>query len=175
MIFDLLSVIFGTFSLLIYKIIYPFRLSFSFIPKMNCSVKFAIKRKSKVKIGKNCRCRNNVSFRAYNNSLIKIGNNFFANDNCSINCQKNIEIGNDVFLGQNVMIFDHDHDFNKMDNFIWKEVKIGNHVWIGANSVILKGVTIGDNCIIAAGSIVTKDVPSNTRLIQKRTSDFIQL
>ena len=37
-------------------------------------------------------------------------------------------------------------------------IKIGDNVWIGANSVILKGVTIGNNAIIAAGSIVTKDV-----------------
>ena len=38
-------------------------------------------------------------------------------------------------------------------------VRIGNNVWIGENSVILSGVTIGDGAIIAAGSIVTKDVP----------------
>ena len=38
-------------------------------------------------------------------------------------------------------------------------VRIGNNVWIGENSVVLSGVTIGDGAIIAAGSIVTKDVP----------------
>jgi acetyltransferase-like isoleucine patch superfamily enzyme len=40
-----------------------------------------------------------------------------------------------------------------------KEIKIGNHVWIGENSFILKGVTIGDGAIVAATSVVTKDVP----------------
>jgi acetyltransferase-like isoleucine patch superfamily enzyme len=39
---------------------------------------------------------------------------------------------------------------------------IGNHVWVGMNATILKGVTIGDGAIIAAGSIVTKDVKANT-------------
>ena len=38
-------------------------------------------------------------------------------------------------------------------------IKIGNDVWIGCNSIILKGVTIGDGAIVAAGSVVTKDVP----------------
>ena len=41
-------------------------------------------------------------------------------------------------------------------------IKIGNHVWIGVNCTILKGVTIGDGAIIAAGSVVTKDVPAHS-------------
>ena len=41
-----------------------------------------------------------------------------------------------------------------------KPVTIGNHVWICSNSIVLKGVTIGDGAIIAAGAVVTKDVPS---------------
>ena len=43
-----------------------------------------------------------------------------------------------------------------------KAVRIGDHVWIGASAVVLKGVTIGDNAIVAAGAIVTRDVPPHT-------------
>ena len=39
---------------------------------------------------------------------------------------------------------------------------IGRNVWIGANTVIVPGVTIGENCVIGAGSVVTKDIPPNT-------------
>ena len=46
-----------------------------------------------------------------------------------------------------------------MVGHINEPVKIGSNVWIGANSVICPGVTIGNNAIIAAGSIVTKDIP----------------
>lgn len=41
-------------------------------------------------------------------------------------------------------------------------IQIGNHVWIGARAIILKGVTIGDGVVVAAGAVVTKDVPPNT-------------
>lgn len=43
-----------------------------------------------------------------------------------------------------------------------KPIKIGNHVWIGINATILKGVTIGDGAIIAAGAVVNKDVEENS-------------
>ena len=43
-----------------------------------------------------------------------------------------------------------------------KEIKVGNNVWIGGNVVVLPGVTIGDNVVIGAGSIVNKDIPSNS-------------
>lgn len=42
-----------------------------------------------------------------------------------------------------------------------KPVHIGSNVWIGANAVVLPGVTIGDNTVIGAGSVVTKDIPAN--------------
>ena len=41
------------------------------------------------------------------------------------------------------------------------KIKIGNNVFLGANTVITKPVTIGDNVIVGAGSIITKDIPSN--------------
>lgn len=51
-----------------------------------------------------------------------------------------------------------------MDEFLTQEITIGNNVWIGANAVILRGTKIGDYAVIAAGTVVTKDVPSNTVL-----------
>jgi acetyltransferase-like isoleucine patch superfamily enzyme len=46
-------------------------------------------------------------------------------------------------------------------NFPSAPIVIGDHVWIGANATVLKGVTIGNNVIIAAGAVVTKDIPEN--------------
>ena len=41
-------------------------------------------------------------------------------------------------------------------------IRLGKNVWVGSNSTILQGVTVGDNAVIAAGAVVTKDVPANT-------------
>ena len=162
MLFEIISLFFGIIKVLIYKILYPYRLSFKSIPKMNNSFKIAIKKKSRVTLGKGFRARNNISFRVYDGGKVNIGNNCFMNDNCSINCQESVTIGDNVIFGQNVMIFDHDHDYkNDMKKFVTKKVTIGNNVWIGANVIILKGVTIGDNVVIGAGSIVTKDINDN--------------
>ena len=135
---------------------------------MNSSFKIAIKRGSKLLLKRKFRSRNNVSFRIYNKGIVSIGENCFFNDGCSINCQNKIKIGDNVIFGQNVLIFDHDHDYkNDINKFITKEVKIGNNVWIGANVIVLKGTTIGDNVVIAAGTIVKEDIPSNKMIFNK--------
>jgi len=102
--------------------------------------------------------------------------NVFLNRDVSINCRDYISIGKNTMFGEGVKVYDHDHlrvngkisllDFNT------SPIKIGSNVWIGSNSIILKGVTIGDNVIISAGSIVTKSVPDNVILVQKRDSEF---
>lgn len=172
MFYDMLGKIFGIIKIFVFKLIYFFRINFKGIPILNFDFKIAIKKGSKLNIGKNIKCRHNVSFRIYNNGIINIGDNCFFNDGCSLNCQKKIIIGNDCIFGQNVMIFDHDHDYkNNILNFIRKDVSIGKNVWIGANVIILKGVTIGNNCIIAAGSVVNKDIPDSTMFYQKRIDE----
>lgn len=54
-------------------------------------------------------------------------------------------------------------------------VVVRRNAWIGANVVILKGVTIGENAVIASGAIVTKDVPANQILIQKRNNQYYNI
>ena len=169
MFYEMVSMIFGIIKILLYKMIYPFRISFKGIPKMNSSFSIATKKGTRIIIGKGFRTRNNISLRIYNKGLLSIGNNCFMNDSCSINCQKKVVIGDNVIFGQNVMIFDHDHDYkNDINNFVRKDVTIGNNVWIGANSIILKGVHIGNNVVIAAGTIVRENVSDNMLVYQER-------
>lgn len=79
-----------------------------------------------------------------------------------------LEIGENVFLHRGTIILTHDWAswcfVNSHQEFIPShgKVKIGNNVWFGENVTILKGVTIGDNVIIGIGSVVTKDIPSNS-------------
>lgn len=95
---------------------------------------------------------------------IKLGKRVFINSGCCFQDQGGIEIGDDVLIGQQVVIatLNHDLDPDRRGNMLSAPVKIGNKVWIGAHVTILPGVTIGDGAVIAAGAVVTKDVPANT-------------
>lgn len=169
MIFEYISFGLGVVKFFLFKLFNFHRIKIKDVPKLNNSFKIAIKKGSKLIFGKNFRARNNISFRIYNKGVVKMGDNCFMNDGCSINCRKKIEIGNNVILGPNVMMFDHDHDYkNNMDEFKCEEIKIGNNVWIGANCIILKGISIGDNAIIAAGTVINKNVKDNKLVYQER-------
>ena len=77
-------------------------------------------------------------------------------------------IGSHVNLAQGITVTALNHNFEDATKRIdeqgvsTKPVVIGDDVWIGANAVILPGVTIGSHCVVAAGAVVTKDVPDNT-------------
>ena len=100
---------------------------------------------------------------------IKIGNNVSLNGSV-ITSKKHIEIGNDSMLAPNVIIVDSDFHAiwppqersKQVSDDLDESVIIGNNVWIGMNSVVLKGVSIGDNSVIAAGSIVNSSIPENS-------------
>lgn len=85
----------------------------------------------------------------------------YINRDVKIRCFKEISIGNNVAISENVTIWDTDaHQIIGKEDQMTKPVKIGDNVWIGNNVTILKGVTIADGVIIAAGSVVTKDIPA---------------
>lgn len=95
---------------------------------------------------------------------ITIGKNVFFNTGCSFQDRGGISIGNGSMIGMNVTIATLNHGLSlETRNITYPSpVIIGENVWIGSNSTILPGVTIGDNSVVAAGAVVTKDVPENT-------------
>ena len=108
----------------------------------------------------------NQSFRCDYGKQISIGKRFFANFNFTILDEAPVSIGDDCFIGPNVSIYTACHSTDPVERNTrqeWaKPVSIGNNVWIGGSVSILPGVTIGDNVTIGAGSVVTRDIPSNT-------------
>ena len=75
---------------------------------------------------------------------------------------ENIEIGNYCAITMRCILLTHYVKPNGNSHFYETgKIKIGNNVFLGANTMITKAVTIGDNVIVGAGSIVTKDIPSN--------------
>ena len=86
----------------------------------------------------------------------------FINNKVTIHCFDSISIGDDVVISKNVTIYDTDsHSINGKTR-ISSPIVIGDHVWIGLNVTILKGVQIGSGSVVAAGAVVTRDVPKNT-------------
>ena len=94
---------------------------------------------------------------------ITVGKNVFINSGCCFQDQGGIAIGDDVLIGQQVVIATVNHDANprKRANMLLAPVTIGNRVWIGAHATVLAGVHIGDYAIVAAGAVVTRDVPES--------------
>lgn len=94
---------------------------------------------------------------------INVGKNVFINSCCCFQDQGGIKIGDGALIGHNVVLATLNHGFlpEGRKNTIPKPIVIGKNVWIGSNSTVLGGVTIGDNAIIGAGSLVNKDVPEN--------------
>ena len=79
-----------------------------------------------------------------------------------------VTIGNHVNLAQGITVTALNHNFESPGSRIdeqgvsTKPVTIGNNIWIGANAVILPGVSIGEHSVVAAGAVVTKDVPPHS-------------
>lgn len=124
-------------------------------------LKIHVLNSGKINIGKRLKTRGCDNILIDQGKLV-IGDYCFFNYNVSITCVDAINIGNHVQIANNVVIVDHDHDYKNINGggFISEKICIEDNVWIGANSVILKGVHIGREAVIAAGSIVNKDVPS---------------
>lgn len=95
---------------------------------------------------------------------ITIGNNVFFNSGCKFQDQGGITIDDGALLGHNVVLatLNYCMDPEQRANLEPAPIHIGKNVWIGANAMVLSGVTIGDGAVIAAGSVVTKDVPLYT-------------
>ncbi|MDO3409314.1 sugar O-acetyltransferase [Saccharibacillus sp. CPCC 101409] len=97
---------------------------------------------------------------------IHVGENFFANFDCTILDVCEVRIGDNCMLAPGVSIYTATHPIDPYERIagpeLGKPVTIGNNVWIGGRAVINPGVKIGDNAVIASGAVVTKDVPANT-------------
>jgi len=107
-------------------------------------------------------------FTVFPGAVIRLGNHVGLNGT-ALTAKRRIEIGDDTMIAANVIIVDSDFHTKWPPERRWtiatqeydEEVIIGRNVWIGMNTVVLKGTRIGDNSIIGAGSVVTGAIPPN--------------
>lgn len=134
--------------------------------------------RGRIEVGRNFKCINRLVhnafgmiqptfFNVFPRGTLRIGDNVGISGT-TISCSEAITIGNNVLIGSGCLITDTDghpidpekrHAANYYDYVVNSPVVIGDDVFIGARSIILKGVTIGQGAIVGAGSVVTKDVP----------------
>lgn len=97
---------------------------------------------------------------------LHIGKGFYSNYNLVILDEGDVTIGDYVLIGPDCGIYTAGHPIHigqRQEGLEYaKPVTIGNHVWLGGGVRVLPGVTIGDNVVIGSGSVVTKDIPTNT-------------
>lgn len=116
-----------------------------------------------IQIGNDFRGMGHLYFYA-NEGGLKIGNNCGVSTNIQFGASAGkISIGNNVMIASNVIMRAADHGVAKdkpMRDQVYNSgvICVEDDVWIGANAVILKNVTLGQGCVVGAGSVVTKDV-----------------
>lgn len=132
-----------------------------------------------IRIGRDCLIEGLVKTESAE-GRIEIGNNVYLGGGSSLSAAKSIRIMDDVLISYRVIIMDSDshsvrYSVRRKDLADWRdssghdwsttesgEVFVGKGAWLGAGSMVLKGVTIGEGAVIGAGSVVTKDVPAWT-------------
>ena len=93
----------------------------------------------------------------------KIGKNVFINFDCTFLDLGGITLEDNVMLAPKVCLLSEGHPVSVIDRQMLTagKIHIKKNSWIGANTTILQGVTIGENSVVAAGAVVSKDVPAN--------------
>lgn len=129
---------------------------------ISCTIPFHSVRKlayrlAGIKIGKNSYIHMGTRF--YLPINITIGNGTVIGDHCFLDGRAKLEIGNNVDIASQVLIYNSEHDVQS-EGFdpVEEPVEIGDYVFIGPRAIILPGVKIGKGAIVAAGAVVTTDV-----------------
>jgi acetyltransferase-like isoleucine patch superfamily enzyme len=169
----------GKFYILFYKLIYP-----SFVLGKDCQIwgkiDVVLYGNGHLSLGDNCwivssRLRSGLNLfsrckiTVFDGAKIMIGNNVALNGT-TITSKKSIGISDNTIIAPNVIIIDSDfHNiwpvhkrFYPGDRKFDLEVNIGKNVWIGMNTMILKGVKIGDNVVIGASCVIAKNIGSDS-------------
>ena len=109
---------------------------------------------------------------------LEIGDNSSIGPDAYVGCSGKIVIGKNVMFGPKCSLFAENHNFAdesktiKSQGVNQKGIVIEDDCWIGSNVIILDGVHIGKGCVIGAGTLITKDIPDNSIVIDKRDKNI---
>lgn len=129
-----------------------------------CSLK--IFDKGTLKIGRNTEFATYCDHEVHGKGKLIIGDGVYMNRYCMISAHEEVTIGDHCLFGPGVRVFDNNHKFSPKNgvstDLSTAPIHIGKNCWIASNVIILKGSTIGDNCVIGAGCIIHGDIPTGS-------------
>ena len=138
--------------------------AFNQIPPSQLEKKTALLREMFAELGEDCYIE--TPFHAnWGGRHVHFGKNIYANFNLNLVDDTHIYVGDFTQLGPNVVLATAGHpilpELREQAYQYNAPVRVGRNCWLGANVVVVPGVTIGDNVVVGAGSVVTKDLPDN--------------
>ncbi len=163
----------GIIKLLLYRFIFGKGFRYGSKCRFSCKSNIRIRKGSSITIGDSVHITDDCSIRVAQKGHLRIGRNSSLSQLCVVTCHHAITIGENVMIGPNVMIYDHDHNIHSTGTmneggYTSSPVIIEDNVWIGCGVIILKGVTISSGSVIAAGSVVTQNVSSNSLFYNRK-------
>lgn len=174
-----IKILFGMFRMTIISMLSFGKIKFILPVRMERSASLSKRKGGQIILGKHVSMNNNAQISVTENACIRIGSFTGIGDNNVIVARDRIIIGDNVMIGPNVCIYDHDHVFRETGvmrdlGYETSPVIIEDNVWIGAGVTVLRGVTVGSGSVIGAGTVITKDVPKNSLVYNKRELVFQQ-
>ncbi len=129
-------------------------------------VTFEIGREAVVRLGRWSWIGHGTRIRAHEGE-VEIGAKTVLGQECTISAFQHVSIGRECILADRAMLIDFDHGVSEVERPIRaqgiykRDVRVGHNCWIGYGACILRGTTVGDNCVVGTSTVVTRDVPPN--------------
>ncbi len=129
-------------------------------------VKLEISREATVSLGRWSWLGQGCKIRAHE-GRVSVGAKSVLGQECTISAYQHVSIGRECIVADRVMLIDFDHGVVEVERPIReqgiykRDVRVGHNVWIGYGACLLRGVTVGNNCVIGTNSVVNKDVPDD--------------
>jgi acetyltransferase-like isoleucine patch superfamily enzyme len=129
-------------------------------------VKFEIGRDATLRMGRWSWIGHDSKIRVHEGE-VSIGAKTVMGQECTISAYQHVSIGRECIVADRVMLIDFDHGIVEVERPIRlqgiykRDVRVGNNVWMGYGSCVLRGVSVGHNSVVGTNAVVTKDVPEN--------------